>query len=229
MFTFHCLLLLLLHCLKRYILSTILLFSFFIFIPASFSHVFFSQPRLSSRCLTTPHCLPTVLTPHLCSICYLPAVFQFTPTPSSQSFSPHLFSSLRWHRTQPRPFWFHCLHAQHSFYSSPCPFCCFVWYHLHSKPWPLLSNWNFDKTFCNFCWTPQLHPTELLVARYSLQWLPQYLRQRHRFSHPQTIHTTPLLTFLHLSHLLLLSNFLSVECRRRCWCSCGDQNSNWME
>jgi len=72
MFTFHCLLLLLLHCLKRYILSTILLFSFFIFIPASFSHVFFSQPRLSSRCLTTPHCLPTVLTPHLRILCYLP-------------------------------------------------------------------------------------------------------------------------------------------------------------
>jgi len=67
-------------------------FPFSVFTPASFSHVSFSQPLLSSPCVTTLHlCLPTVLTLHLHPLCYLPAVFRSTLTPSPQSFTSCFF------------------------------------------------------------------------------------------------------------------------------------------
>jgi len=62
-----------------------------VLLPAPFSNVSFPQPLLSSRCLTTLHCMLTVLTPHLLYFCYLPALFQSTLTTSSQSFSPRLY------------------------------------------------------------------------------------------------------------------------------------------
>jgi len=51
------------------------------------------MPLLSSRCLTTLHCLPTVLTPHLRPLCYLSTVFQSTLTPPYSHFYLAFFLS----------------------------------------------------------------------------------------------------------------------------------------
>ena len=86
------------------------------------------------------------------------------------------------------------------------------------NPWHLpYSIYMPDKSFHN------LSPSFL----WSISWPGTLNFVLHTFVHP--VHC-----LLFTAHAHTIATCFSVfrwhvECRRRCWCSCGDQNSNWME